>query len=213
MPIANVTHPEHAGAAHAAAAHPAWSSAGWRAALLAVAWLWVAGPAGAMQWQLEPAGSRLAFVADGEGQPVPGSFRQFDAAIAFDPKRPDQARFEVRVDMTSATADSVDVADALVTPVWFDAASFPVARFRSWQVRPAAAGYVLTGELTLKGVRRPVTLQFDWEPTVDGAILTGAGRLDRREFGVGAGEWAEDPSIGFAVQVEFRLVLRPVPDP
>jgi len=64
-----------------------------------------------------------------------------------------------------AKTDSIDTGNAqrdehLKSPDFFNAKQFPEISFKSTSVRPATNGYEVTGELSLHGVTRPVTIQF-----------------------------------------------------
>lgn len=95
----------------------------------------------------------------------------------------------------TATIDSLVTKDAtltghLLTPDFFDAANHPTGTFRSSSVELADDGALrIEGELTLRGVTRPVTLtgelglgQDPYGNTRVGIAVKG--QIDRREFGI-----------------------------
>lgn len=99
----------------------------------------------------------------------------------------------------SATIEmaSVDTGDAgrddhLRSAEFFDVENFPTMTFTSTKVEGDGSEYALTGDLTIKGVTKSVTLdlEFDgvsgdpWGGTRAG--FTATGEIDRREFGL---EW------------------------
>jgi len=74
---------------------------------------------------------------------------------------------------------------------WLDVAKYPTITFKSTSVAPGANGtFKLTGDLTLHGVTKPVTL----DGKVEGSLVDSHGRrhigysatttIDRREFGL-----------------------------
>jgi polyisoprenoid-binding protein YceI len=133
-----------------------------------------AAPAGT--WQLDPVHSHVAFeVAYAGVNTFRGSFRDYDATLV-------DGRLE-----GSAKVASVDVKDEqlnghLQTPDFFDVARFPEITFRSDDLE--------RGELTIKGVTRPVELTKTFSaPYVDrfGRELLGIRletSIDRNDFGV-----------------------------
>ncbi|RMD69929.1 MAG: hypothetical protein D6819_05590, partial [Gammaproteobacteria bacterium] len=154
-------------------------------------------------WRMIPEKSRLEFYPTWEGQPVKGIFHRFQVFLDFDPSHPERGRLRVVVDVTSADLGSEDVNEAIAGPEWFDFAHFPKAVFEAQRIRKKGEGYVAEGRLTLKGVTRPVSVPFTWE---DGR-MRGRVVLWRTDFGIGSGEWAQDATIGFEVEVRFDVAF------
>jgi polyisoprenoid-binding protein YceI len=171
--------------------------------------------AGVAKWTLDPSdpSQTLRFVAQYERTPAPGVFRRFAVSFAFDPARPAASgRLLVTVDVTSADMDSADINEAIRAAEWFDVARFPRAEFEGHTVRrdgTASDRYLVRGRLRLKGVEREIEFPFRWREQDGGtAIMEGALVLDRRDFGIGSGEWARDETIAYAVRIEFKIKLR-----
>jgi len=166
-------------------------------------------PAQGADWKMDPAGSKLEFIATFEKAPVPGVFREFDARLRFDPEKPAGSSLDVTVKVTSADMDIADVNREIRGKDWFDYAAFPQAEFRSTDLRRAQGNrYVAHGTLSLKGVKQPVEVPFTWTGSADGATMEGELQLSRGAFGIGAGEWAASDVIGADVKVKFRVKLR-----
>ena len=113
----------------------------------------------AADWKMDPAGSKLEFIATFEKAPVPGVFREFDARLRFDPEKPAGGSLEVTVKVTSADMNIPDVNKEIRGKDWFDYAAFPRAEFRSTDLRRIEGNrYVARGTLLLKGVKQPVEI-------------------------------------------------------
>ncbi len=181
------------------------------ALLLVCGWLPLSVPGA--DWRIpvdDRDGRELSFQLSWEGEPLNGRFRRFDGAIRFDPKRPADARFEVRVALASVDLGNPELEQVLSEPSWFDSKRFPEAVFRGLAATPVEDGrYRMSGELDLKGQRRPVDLLFVWRQSDGRARLRGEARLDRREFAVGDGEWRDDETVAFSIRVVFDLGLIP----
>ncbi len=166
-------------------------------------------PARGADWKMDPAGSRLEFVATFEKTPAPGVFKEFHARMRFDPKEPAGGSLEVTILVTSADMNIPDVNKEIRGKDWFDYAGFPQAEFRSTDLRRAQGNrYVAHGTLSLKGVKQPVEVPFTWTGSADGATMEGELTLKRGAFGIGAGEWAATDVIGADVKVKFKVKLR-----
>jgi len=168
-------------------------------------------PVQGADWKMDPAGSKLEFVATFEKTPVPGVFREFDAQMRFDPERPAGGSLEVVVKVASADVNIADANKEIGGKDWFDYAGFPKAEFRSSDLRRAAGNrYRARGTLFLKGVKHPIEVPFTWTASPEGAAMEGELTLKRGTFGIGAGEWAASEVIGAEVKVKFRVKLRRV---
>lgn len=166
-------------------------------------------PTCAADWQVLPEASRLEFSATYQGLPVPGVFRRFDVSMAFEPDHLAGSRLDVSVMVASADMSSADVNQTIKGPEWFDAGRFPEARFENAVIAQVGAGrYRATGTLTLKGVRREVTVPFSWSVAGDTASMKGQLTLRRTDFNIGTGEWASGGTIGLDVPLSFSLKLR-----
>jgi len=166
-------------------------------------------PAQGADWKMDPAGSRLEFIATFEKTPAPGVFKEFDARLRFDPEKPAGGSLDVTVRVTSADMNIADVNKEIRGKDWFDYAAFPQAEFRSTDLRRAQGNrYVARGTLSLKGVKQPVEVPFTWTASADGATMEGELTVKRGAFGIGAGEWAATDVIGADVQVKFKVKLR-----
>lgn len=153
------------------------------------------------------AGGSLTFEATQAGARFTGRFDRFSADIAFDPADPASCRFEVRIDTASAETRESQRDELLKGPDFFWVERYPAATYTGTGCRAANAGYVLDGELALRGVKRKVPLRFTYTPGQRGASMTGEARLSRLAFGVGQGEWQDTEWVGDEVTVRFDLLL------
>jgi polyisoprenoid-binding protein YceI len=96
-----------------------------------------------------------------------GRFNDIKGAFTLDEGNPAEGRFDFQV-----KADSIDTADPkrdqhLKSPDFFNAVQFPTITFKSQSITRSTNGYEVTGDLTLHGVTKPITLKV---------IQTGAGK-------------------------------------
>jgi polyisoprenoid-binding protein YceI len=157
-------------------------------------------------WTLDPVHSTIGFEVDYMTGTFRGQFREVEAKLIAD---------EPTSLTGSAKVASVDVKDEnlsahLQTPDFFDAERHPELRFESSGIDLSAGSARVGGELTIKGVTKPVELSG----TIAEAITDPYGReriglrletaLDRTDFGV---DWnAPLPSGDPALANEVKLV-------
>ena len=172
-------------------------------------------------WKFVPAQSSVTFVGTQQGDQFTGVFGAFEARIRFAPAELASSRLESTLQMRSVTTRSAERDDALATHDWFDSAQFPTATFRSVVVHAGSAGtagaaatagtagYAADADLTIKGRTKRIVFPFSWQARLDGAVLDARVTLDRLDFGLGAGEWADEGIIGRKVDVIVHLTLTP----
>lgn len=164
-------------------------------------------------WTVED-GSELGFTASQQGQPVGGRFTGFDATIAFDPADLATSRIEVEIDVTSIDSGHGDRDQLLRSPAFFDAATWPKARFTSEQIVTShGSGYEALGRLQIRDVVQEVRLPFQLlieDDPEDGSQLLaraeGALVISRLAYGVGQGEWSSTKTVGDEVEIHLAII-------
>ena len=172
-------------------------------------------PAGA--YRLEPSHASLLFKVDHLGfSNYTARFRRFDALLQFDPARLAASQLEVTVDATSIETDFPDPAKLdfnkqLQGADWLGAAAHPRMTFRSKRVLPTGdRTFRIEGELTLRGITRPMNLDARYNGGYAGHPMdpnarigfSATGRLKRAEFGMTVGIPAPGTTLGVGDDVQ-----------
>jgi len=181
--------------------------------LLAVALVWSAS-ASAGCWRPQPAPKSLTFVASQGGAPFPGEFKRYTAELCLDDKAPAKDKLTVDVDLNSVDSGLDEMDAALKGDDFFDTAKYPKGSFVSDAVKQVSPGhYEVTGKLSLKGVTKTITVPFTWTPSKDGkrARLDAKTTLQRRDYGIGKGQWDDPQYVGLGVDVVFAIDFVPAP--
>jgi len=167
-------------------------------------------PIAAENWLMDPAASRLEFVASYQGESAPGAFRKFATNLDFNPRQPENGKLQVTVAVGSADMGSAELNEGMQTAEWFNAPTFPAAQFTSDTIRRTGdARFEATGELRLKGVARKIVVPFTWESKgANEAVLAGTLEVDRTLFQIGSGEWATADPIGLRVVVNYHVTFK-----
>lgn len=144
-------------------------------------------------WNVDKAHSRLTFtVTHLSLSDVDGFFKDFDATITS--VKPDfsDAKFQLTANVASINTDN-DMRDGdLKSEKYFNVATFPTLTFTSTSITKTSPGhYKLTGNLTMHGVTKSVTMDLWYRGTIvnpmskandAGFKLTGT--LKRSDFGI-----------------------------
>ncbi len=167
-----------------------------------------AAPAIASEY-VQAEGSTLAFASRYDGELFTGRFHEFNTRLRFDPAKPAEGKLEVSINLASAATGNTDRDSTLRTADFFDIGRHAQARYTASGFRKLADGqYAADGTLELRGVSKPVTLTFSWDASGPQPVLTGRAVVQRLDFGVGGGDWADTDLIPNAVNVSTKVVFK-----
>ncbi|HEY1773617.1 MAG TPA: YceI family protein [Gammaproteobacteria bacterium] len=172
---------------------------------------WSAG-ASAACWKPVPSPKSLTFTASQGGAPFPGEFKSYTAELCFDDKDPAKGTLRVDVDLNSVDTGLDEMDGALKNDDFFDTAKYPKGTFISDSMKQVSPGhYSVTGKLTLKGITKLIIVPFTWTPSKDGkqAKLDAKTTLERRDYGIGKGQWDDPQYVGLGVDVSFAITFVP----
>lgn len=94
---------------------------------------------------------------------VYGRFNDVKGTFTWDAAKPSDISFDVSIATTSVDTDSDKRDDHLRGPDFFSSKEFPTLTFKSKTVtKKDADTYTVTGDLTLHGVTKPITVDFDY---------------------------------------------------
>ena len=157
-------------------------------------------------WIVDKTKSRIGFAGTVNGQGFQGSFRRYDAAIAFDPANLAGSSVTATIDLASAVTGDKTRDEALPTADWFNTKVSPRAVFSAKSFRALGGNrYQANGTLTIRGKARAVVLPFQLAITGKSAKMNGALALDRRWFGVGQRQFATTDMVAAKVVVSVSL--------
>lgn len=160
----------------------------------------------ARDWHVDAAKSTLGFKGVYQGDAFAGTFKTFNAKIAYDAAHLDAAKFDVTVDLASVDTGSGERDQTLATADFFDSGKFPQAHFVSEALSKSAGGGVeAKGTLTIRNQAKPVLLKVTFVDNGTTATLDVDTTLKRADFGLGNGsDWAD---ISADIPVHGHLVL------
>lgn len=165
-------------------------------------------------WKPVPSPKSLTFTASQGGAPFPGEFKSYTAQLCLDDKDASKDTLRVDVDLNSVDTGLDEMDAALKNDDFFDTAKYPKGSFVSDSVKLTSPGhYSVTGKLTLHGVTKTLTVPFTWALSKDGkqAKLEAKTTLQRRDYGIGKGQWDDPQYVGLGVDVNFAINFVPAP--
>jgi polyisoprenoid-binding protein YceI len=155
-------------------------------------------------WQLDPYHTQVEFSAKHLGMmTVRGHFADVSSTADIDPDQLEKTRVEVTIQAASIQTHNAIRDNDLRSPNFLETEKYPVITFASTDVEAAGQdSYTVTGDLTIKGNTRPVTLQMTRlgefnDPAMGHRIgYSGHARINRKEFG-----------LSFNAMLDGRLVV------
>ena len=130
-------------------------------------------------YKVEPAHTQVLFTVNHLGfTEYTGQFRQPTGTLVIDRASPANDKLEVSFDIAKVSTTVPALDEHLQKPEFFNAAQFPTGRFVSTKVTLNGNAATIAGELTMRGVTNPVTLQA-------------------RFIGAGTNPLSKKPTVGF----------------
>jgi polyisoprenoid-binding protein YceI len=142
---------------------------------------------------------------------VSGRFKDVEGSIVFDERDITRSTvsFKTKIDSVDTGIGGRD--KHLKTADFFDAAKFPEMTFQSTKVDRKGKNYMLTGDLTIKGVTKSVSFPF----TMTGAVkdpwggtrfgISAETRINRRDFGITYGKPLSGGGLDVGDEVTVNL--------
>lgn len=183
--------------------------------VVAIASLLSSGVVSAQAWEFDKSHTRVGFTVDHLGfSSVIGDFRQFDGQVQYDPKQPAGLKVNFEIDTKSIDSGWAARDEHLRKADFFNVEKFPKMTFTSTAVKVLGdSKSQVTGNLTLLGVTKPVTLdvtlnKLDVNPITkkQTAGITATTSIKRSDWGM----TTYVPAVGDVIPVRIDAELTPV---
>jgi polyisoprenoid-binding protein YceI len=188
--------------------------AGWMLAALTLGAGTMAGQASS--WAIDKSHSEADFSVKHMGiSTVHGSFRGLSGVIRFEAGNPAVWSVEATIDVNTVDTGVADRDKHLKSADFFEVEKYPTMTFKSTSVKQEGSGYAVTGDLTIHGVTKPVTLSMEAlgneQVGMDAKSVhrgfTATTTLNRQDFGL---KWngtlkSGDSVIGNDVKIELDI--------
>ena len=165
-----------------------------------------------MKWRIDVSHSELTFRIRHLVSRVNGTFREWSGTITGDPADwSKDGAVEVTIQTASIDTRSERRDTHLRSPDFFDAANHPTITFTSRSVRTEGAQLIIEGDLTMRGVTKPVTLTGEVIEVAGGrAGFSAQTKINRLDFGVSYNRGVEGGGVLLGDEVTIDLVIAAV---
>jgi polyisoprenoid-binding protein YceI len=169
-------------------------------------------------WNIDPAHTGINFsVRHMVVSKVRGRFGKYSGTIELDDGDFTRSSVEVSIDASSIDTGVADRDTHLRSPDFFDVAKFPELKFRSHRIeRVDDARYRVIGELTIRDVKREVSLDVEYggrgkDPWGNERVgFVAKTSIDRKEFGLTWNQVLESGGILVGDRVDIDLDVQAV---
>jgi polyisoprenoid-binding protein YceI len=190
-----------------------WKAARWALAATLLFGATIAGATTSYNFTIDAGASsvdaKVAFMGIGNRKAL---FPAVRGTVALTPDAMDRINLDVMIDATQLRADDSLTTNRLKGDAFFNVAKYPTVRFQGTDLSMATqTSGIVRGNLTARGVTRPVTLNvsFSAPPSTtslkEPIRLTGVTTINRKDFGM----TAYSLIVGKKVTISIRTKLVP----
>lgn len=130
---------------------------------------------------------------------------------------PTASRVEVVIDTASVSTGDADRDGHIKSADFFDVETYPEMKFVSTAVRPNGSSWVLVGDLTIKEITKPVTLEFDFVGLAtdpwgnEKAAFSATTTIDREDWNLSWNVPLETGGVLVSKKVNLEIEMQAVP--
>ncbi|MFO0592616.1 MAG: YceI family protein [Polyangiaceae bacterium] len=149
---------------------------------------------------------------------VRGRFTKFSGAFAFDPAAPAQSHVAVSIDVNSIDTSDAQRDGHLKSPDFFDAENHKEITFKSKSVEGKGSDFKVTGDLTIHGVTKEVTLDVEYAGISkdpwgnEKAGFEAKTTINRKDFGLVWNAVLETGGVAVGEDVKIELDIEALKD-
>jgi polyisoprenoid-binding protein YceI len=155
-------------------------------------------------WKADASRAKVAFSVKGPLGTVHGTFTGLKATIQFDVKNPGAASISASIDAkTVSTGIGMRNHHLQSEEQFLNTDKYPLISFHSRKIEKTGSGYTASGDLTIKGVTKPVQIPFTFTPGGNSGVFKGQFGIKREDFNIGkpGGSTGDDVTISLEVPV------------
>ena len=140
-----------------------------------------------------------------------GIFGEPKGTLTLDPAKPSAATVQIEIPISSVATNSKGLTEHLLKADFFDAVKFPTATFKSTSVAVNGTEAKISGDLTIKGVTKPVVIDAEFAGAGVGPMnkkdtigFHGRTKIKRSDFGISYGIPFVPDEVPLQISVAFE---------
>ncbi|MFO0801113.1 MAG: YceI family protein [Gemmataceae bacterium] len=158
----------------------------------------------AADFPLSGSNTKVEFVGTKPGGKHTGGFAKLDGKATVEGTEPASLKLDVTIDTDSLYSDDTKLTAHLKAPDFFSVKDYPKATFKSTKVEKTAAGYAITGDLTMLGKTKGVTMPVTLTAGADALTLKSEFKINKTDWGMTYGKGKIDDEVTLKVTVTAK---------
>jgi cytochrome b561 len=140
--------------------------------------------------------------------PVSGHFKRFSGNVHFNAASLADTKASLSVDTASYDLGDPEYNKEVAGKDWFNSTAYPRAVFEIKQVTGSGHELQATGDLTIRGIKKPLRFPVKVQTVAGMHTFTGKVPIKRLDYKVGSeGEWGDTTLVADEVFIDFKLVV------
>jgi len=161
-------------------------------------------------WEVDAQASQLQFIALVEGEEIKGEFSKFQSTLLFETEDLENSQFDVEIHTTSLNSRNRDRDDTLRSSDFFGITQWPTARFITQHIKQTGPEqYQANATLTIRDITLALPFYFNLRIVEENGqrvfYATGHAELNRLNYDLGRGDWADTEVIAAKVKVVAKI--------
>jgi polyisoprenoid-binding protein YceI len=169
------------------------------------------------QWKLDATHTSVEFSAKHLMiTTVKGRIADVEGTIEIDEKNPKNSSVEAVLKAASIDSRTTQRDDHLRSGDFLNVEKFPEIRFRSTKIEGGREEFKLTGDLTIRDVTKPITLDVTFEGETkdpwggERAGFSAKGKIDRRDFGLTWNQVLEAGGVAVGNEIKINVEVEAI---
>jgi polyisoprenoid-binding protein YceI len=165
----------------------------------------IAGLTFAGNWNADISHAQIKFSVKGPFGTVHGSFSGLKTDLQFDEKTPGAGSISASIDPnTITTGIGMRNHDLRNEEIWLNTKKYPEISFHSKKIEKTEKGFKAIGELTLKGITKPVEIPFTFAANGSSGVFKGEFNINREDYNVGK----HGGSVGNIITISLEVPVK-----
>jgi polyisoprenoid-binding protein YceI len=156
-------------------------------------------------WTVDASAAKVSFAIKGPFGTVRGDFTGLKATIQFNEQDLAGSSITASIDpATVSTGIGLRNRHLRNEEQYLNTSKYPAISFRSKKIERTGPGFTAEGELTLKGVTKPVEIAFTFNATGDAGLFRGEFTIKRADYNIGKAGGSIGETITLTLEVPVK---------
>lgn len=155
----------------------------------------------AAEFEVDGQQSKVTFIGTKDDGSHTGGFQELTGQMSVEGTDPTTLAVQVVINVDSMYTDDDKLTAHLKSPDFFEVKRYPQAKFVSTAVAQTPTGYNLTGNLTMHGVARRLTVPAQITVTPEGVQLATKFKVNRHDWQISYGKGVVHDAVALDIQL------------